>query len=207
MVKNLPATQETQIRSLGWEDPLEKETATHSSILAWKIPRTQKSGGLESTGPQRVEHDWATDTFPFTLWVCSWECLPLSMILVCWEESLARGIPDSPQSSPPLPLTLKLAVKQQQCCPISTRPRVSGNVCRLHFNSTEVSSYEKAPSEPSGWPCSLCYTVTKTFSLLLSYFSKELLDEVERGEWKKLAWSSTLKKLGSWHPVPSLHGK
>ena len=57
MVKNLPATQETQIRSLGWEDPLEKEMATHSSILAWRIPRTQKSGGLESTGPQKVEHD------------------------------------------------------------------------------------------------------------------------------------------------------
>ena len=57
MVKNLPATQETQIRSLGWEDPLEKEMATHSSILAWRIPRTQKSGRLESTGPQKVEHD------------------------------------------------------------------------------------------------------------------------------------------------------
>ena len=57
MVKNLPATQETQIRSLGWDDPLEKEMATHSSILAWRIPRTQKSGGLESTGPQKVEHD------------------------------------------------------------------------------------------------------------------------------------------------------
>ena len=98
--------QETQVRSLGWEDPLEKEMATHSSILAWRIPWTQKPGGLQSMGPQRVKHDWETDTFPFTLWVCSWECLPLSMILVCWEESLARGIPDSSQSSPPLPLTL-----------------------------------------------------------------------------------------------------
>ena len=42
MVKNLPAMQETRVRSLGWEDPLEKEMATHSSILAWKIPRTEK---------------------------------------------------------------------------------------------------------------------------------------------------------------------
>ena len=49
LVKNLPAMQETQVRSLGWEDPLEKEMATHSSILAWKIPRTEEPGGLQST--------------------------------------------------------------------------------------------------------------------------------------------------------------
>ena len=55
MVKNLPATGETQ--SLSWEDPLEKEMATHSSILAWKIPWTEKPGGLQSTGSQRVRHD------------------------------------------------------------------------------------------------------------------------------------------------------
>ena len=57
MVKNLPAVQETRVRSLGWEDPLEKEKATHSSILAWRIPRT-----LQSMGLQRVGHDWATFT-------------------------------------------------------------------------------------------------------------------------------------------------
>ena len=57
MVKNLPATQETQVQSLDWEDPLEKEMATHSSILAWRIPRTWEPGGLHSMGPQRVEHD------------------------------------------------------------------------------------------------------------------------------------------------------
>ena len=47
--KNLPAVQETRVRSLGWEDPLEKEMATHSSILAWKIPWTEECGGLYST--------------------------------------------------------------------------------------------------------------------------------------------------------------
>ena len=57
MGKNLPAMQETQIRSLGQEDPLEKGMATHSSILAWKIPWTEKSGGLQSIGSQRVRHD------------------------------------------------------------------------------------------------------------------------------------------------------
>ena len=56
-VKNLLALQETQVQSLGWEDPLEKEMATHSSILAWRIPRTEEPGGLQSTGLQRVGHD------------------------------------------------------------------------------------------------------------------------------------------------------
>ena len=53
----LPWWQETQVRSLGWEDPLEKETATHSSILAWKISWTEEPGGLQSMGSQRVGHD------------------------------------------------------------------------------------------------------------------------------------------------------
>ena len=56
-IKHLPAMQETRIRSLGWEDPLEKEMATHSSILAWRIPWTEEPGGLQSTGSQRVRHD------------------------------------------------------------------------------------------------------------------------------------------------------
>ena len=57
MVKHLPAVQETWVQSLGQEDPLEKEMATHSSILAWKIPWTEKPGGLQSVGLQRVRHD------------------------------------------------------------------------------------------------------------------------------------------------------
>ena len=56
-VKNLPAVQETWVRSLGWEDPLEKEMATHSSILAWKISWTEEPGGLQSMGSQRVGQD------------------------------------------------------------------------------------------------------------------------------------------------------
>ena len=57
MVKNLPAMQETWVQSLGWEDPLEKGMATHSSILAWRIPWTEEFGGLQSTGAQKVGHD------------------------------------------------------------------------------------------------------------------------------------------------------
>ena len=56
VVKNLPAIQETQVRSLAWEDPLEKEMATHSSILAWRIPWTEKPSRLQSTGLQTVGH-------------------------------------------------------------------------------------------------------------------------------------------------------
>ena len=57
MVKNLPAVQETWVQSLGWEDPLEKGIATHSSILAWRIPWTEEPGGLQSMGSQRVRYD------------------------------------------------------------------------------------------------------------------------------------------------------
>ena len=63
MVKNRPAIQDTRVRSLGGEDSLEKGMATHSSILAWKIPWTEESGELQSKGSQRVRHHWAANTF------------------------------------------------------------------------------------------------------------------------------------------------
>ena len=62
-VKNLPAVQETQVQSLGREDPLEKRMATHSSILAWSMPWIEEPGGLQPMGSQRIGHDWATNTF------------------------------------------------------------------------------------------------------------------------------------------------
>ena len=57
MVKNLPAMQETQLQTLVWEDPLEKEMATHSSVMAWRIPGTGEPVGLPSAGLHRIEHD------------------------------------------------------------------------------------------------------------------------------------------------------
>ena len=57
-LKCLLAMRETWVRSLSWEDLLEKEMATHCSILAWEVPRTEEPGGLQSTGWQRVRHDW-----------------------------------------------------------------------------------------------------------------------------------------------------
>ena len=55
-LKHLPGMWETQVQSLGWEDPLEKEMATHSGILAWRIPWTEEPGGLQFPGSQRVGH-------------------------------------------------------------------------------------------------------------------------------------------------------
>ena len=66
MVKNPPTMQETWVRFLGWEDPLEKEMAIHSRTIAWKIPWTEEPGRLPSVGSQRVGHYWATSLWLFT---------------------------------------------------------------------------------------------------------------------------------------------
>ena len=92
-VKNPPTMRETWVRSLGWEDPLEKGKATHSSILAWRIPWT-----VQSTGSQRVQQDWAT--FTFTLpWNsanhgCWWHCCSWSSwLLENWGPlALVKGV-------------------------------------------------------------------------------------------------------------------
>ena len=67
IVKNMPSIQEIWVQSLGWEDPLEKEMATHSSSLAWRVLWTEEPGRLQSTGLQRVVDDWVTNTF-IILW-------------------------------------------------------------------------------------------------------------------------------------------
>ena len=66
-VKNSPAMQETWVGSLGQEKPPEKEMTTHFSILTWRIPWTEGSGGLQTTGSQRLRHNWVTNNFPFIL--------------------------------------------------------------------------------------------------------------------------------------------
>jgi len=81
VVKNPPAKQETWIRSLGWEDPLEKEMATHYNILVWRIPWTEEPGQLQPMGSQRVGHDLVTKqkttTTPFII-LYNWnELVPL----------------------------------------------------------------------------------------------------------------------------------
>ena len=83
MVKNLPAMQEIWVQSLGWEDPLEKGMATHSSILAWRIPWTEEPGRLQSIWSQRVRHDWVTNIFTIIL---------LSNLIVYVKDFLMRAV-------------------------------------------------------------------------------------------------------------------
>ena len=71
-VKHLPEMWETWVRSLGWEDPLEKEMATHSSTLAWKIPCMEEPGRLQSMGLQRVGHYWATSLTSISMLLSPW---------------------------------------------------------------------------------------------------------------------------------------
>ena len=90
MVKNLPAMWETQVWTLDWEDPLEKGMATHSSILAWRIPWIEEPGGLQSVGLQRVAYNWESNTFTFALvttgseeWKNRWPRICVVVYLLC----------------------------------------------------------------------------------------------------------------------------
>ena len=87
MVKSLPAMWETRVWSLGREDPLEKEMATLSSILAWKIPWMVKPGQLQSLGSQRVSHDWAT-----SLSLCVFLPPLLNMFCFCYVHTILSFI-------------------------------------------------------------------------------------------------------------------
>ena len=82
MVKNLPAMQETWVQSLGWEDTLEKAMATHSSILAWRIPWTELLGELQSAQSQRLGHNWVTNINTKSL---SNLCLTMPLL---WDSAL-----------------------------------------------------------------------------------------------------------------------
>ena len=103
-VKRLPTMRETRVRSLGWEDPLEKEMAIHSSTIAWKIPWTEEPGRLLSMGSQRVGHDWATshaecEWFLFNIYIIKanregngnplqYSCLENSMDREAWQSAV-----------------------------------------------------------------------------------------------------------------------
>ena len=98
---------ETQVKSLGWEDPLEKGSETHSSILAWRIPWTEEPGGLQSMWSQRVSHNWATNTFTlkkhqclFTLFLCQYQeevmWVHSKKTSICKLETLTRNLISQP---------------------------------------------------------------------------------------------------------------
>ena len=89
-VKNLTTVQETRVQSLGQEDPLEKEMATHSGILAWRVPRTEEPGGLQSMVSQRVGHNSVIALSLFTFVIVS-----QGLFIYVWEQSCFRVLGSS----------------------------------------------------------------------------------------------------------------
>ena len=96
--KSLPAVWETGVQSLAWEDPLEKEMATHSSILDWEISQMEEPGRLQSMGLQRVGHDWATSLSSFTSFRKKTSKLIFSDLIVSGESTsqVALGVKSPP---------------------------------------------------------------------------------------------------------------
>ena len=140
MVKDLPAMQETWVWSLGWEDPLEKGMAIHSSILAWRIPWTEEPGRLQSVGSQRVGHDWETDInygqicllFDQGLWLLS--LIPLDTLCGCWHCPLP--LPQAPASIsfPPISGVVDPGTGASETCVI----KAGGGLERwIHWNGFE----------------------------------------------------------------------
>ena len=169
VVKHLPAMQKTWVRSLGREDPLEKEMATHSSTLAWKIPWTEEPGGLQSTGLQRVGHNWATSlslqaknskyflTFYFEIAIDSQELLPPTK-----KKSREKSHVLFTQSSPQQQLTeLQHATRTRRLTGLLGSPRCTcTRVCGVHATSSQVQIHLMTPDTevlyhkaPSCYPC------------------------------------------------------
>ena len=122
LVRNLPAVQETQVWSLGREDPLEKGVATHSDTLAWRIPWTEEPGGLQSMGSQRVGHNCATNfCFQFSsVHLLSHVWLFATPWIVAWTTSPTPGVhSNSRLSSPWCHLAISSSVLPFSSCPQS----------------------------------------------------------------------------------------
>ena len=124
-VKNPPAVQETWLWFLGREDPLEKGMATHSSVLAWKIPWTGEPGGLQSTGSQRVRHDWS-----------DWERMCSVCLVMCAQQVLVKcNILCFPESVKPNSSTLETRRKT------SNKDNYPIRKCSLLPNSRILARY------------------------------------------------------------------
>ena len=120
-LKRLPPMQETRVRSLGLEDPLEKEMATHSSMLAWRIPWTEELGRLQSTGSQRVGHDWVTSLslyYFFSLWLSFFKNFYFYFILL-YNAVLVLPYIDVNQP--------RVYMSSQSCTPLPSPYHLSGS--------------------------------------------------------------------------------
>ena len=161
MVKNLPAMPETWVLSQGWEDPLKKGMATHSSILAWRIPWTEEPGRLQSMGSQRVRHAWTTFIHVTSLHDgkehqeenihhCGKEDSGFLRDVSCecgvcsqWREMTHSPLCCSAPFAPPLPGPLTKGC----CCPFSWLP--SSLPCAVNQSQIWASNQETAPYRPS----------------------------------------------------------
>ena len=170
MVKRLSAMQETQVQSLGWQDPLEKEMAAHSSILAWKIPWTAEPGRFPSMGSQRVRRDWATS---LSLSTC-FSCLILLLLIryVVSDSLQQRGLQQTRLPCPPPSLSFPKLMSIESVMPsnhlILWRPLL---FLPSIFPSIRVFSNEAALHIrwPKNWIFSFSISPSNEYSGLISF--------------------------------------
>ena len=157
MVKNLPAMQETWVRSLGGEDPLEKEMATHSGILAWRIPWTEECGGLQFMGSQRVRHNWATSLSLF--WVECDKCFVFhAKVLGCkWQKPVCL---------------LWEVVKRKTLTRLRVTHSTSGKAREHIVENHTRNNWVKAAKKSAGlWTLAALHVHAKSFQLCLTLCS------------------------------------
>ena len=155
MVKRLPAMRGTRVQSLGWEDPLEKSMATHSSILAWKIPWTEDPGRLQSMGSGRVRHNWVTSLHFSALtkykgWYrpCSW---PSRAYHPCRKTGKQIQKKDSPNGS-------LCATKGRGVCGSNTDPALTSCVTSSNdFTVQHLLVCEMRENNPYLLVANICY--------------------------------------------------
>ena len=185
-VKHLPAVRETRVWFLGWEDPLEKEMAIHSSILAWEIPWTEEPDMLQSMGSQRVGHDWATSLhFEYTnnvyvmyIWCCF--SVTQSCPILCNSMNCMNSVNCSMLGFPDLAQTHVHWVDDaiQPSHPLSPPP--------LALNLSKIGVFSNESTLHIRWPKYWSFSLSNEYSGLISF---------RTGWFDHLAVQGTLKCL------------
>ena len=175
-VKRLPAMQETWVRSLGQEDPLEEEMATHSSVLAWRIPWTEEPGRLQSMGLLRVGHDWTTSLSFYT--TKYWNILNIDKV-IWWNW-------DFPGGSDNKEFTCR--AEDLSSIPGSGRSPGEGNGHPLQY-----SGLENPMGRGAWWAAVHGFTKSQTW---LEWLTKSSGAD-ERKEWGTSEWNRKQRSTGS----------
>ena len=141
--KELPAMQETRVLSPGQEDPLEKEMATHSSILAWRILWTEKPGWLQSMGWQRVGHDWVTNTsYNWSVgFINTINIIPSPYVMDSEILYSSLAWPCLPKPCHVLPLFLSVLLFPSLTSPPSSFPTIPSHHIPPHFILSHIQLY------------------------------------------------------------------